>query len=105
LTDLVDHLLPAGRQLQSDAHSSVEMVLAYQQSTGRHLLHLINLSGQTQNNYMEAIAMGPIHISIIGKFKSAKAREGNTGLPVSYNNRRSVFTLPLLKEYEVVVLE
>jgi hypothetical protein len=105
LTDMVDHLLPKGRQLESDAHSSVEMVLAFQQRTGRHLLHLVNLSGQTQNNYMDAIAMGPIRISIIGKFKSAKAREGNTGLPVSYNNGRSEFTLPLLKEYEVIVLE
>ena len=105
LTDLVDHLLPMGRQLLSDAHSSVEMVLAYQEKTGRHYLHLINLSGQTQNNYMDAISMGPIHISIIGKFKSAKARDGDVRLPLSYANDRTAFTLPLLKEYEVIVLE
>jgi hypothetical protein len=105
LTDLLDQLLPAGRQLETDAHSSVEMVLAYQQKTGRHYLHLINLSGQTQNNYMDAIMMGPIRISIIGKFKAAKAREANLGLPISYTNGRSEFTLPLLKEYEVIVLE
>jgi len=105
LTDLVDHLLPVGRQLLSDAHSSVEMVLAYQQKTGRHFLHLINLSGQTQNNYMDAISMGPIHISIIGKFKSAKARDGNVRLPLTNVNGRTTFILPVLREYEVIVLE
>jgi hypothetical protein len=105
LTDLVDHLLPSGRQLESDAHSSVEMVLAYQDKTRRYFLHLINLSGQTQNNYMDAITMGPIRISIAGKFKAAKARDSNMELPVTNNNGRCEFSLPLLKEYEVIVLE
>jgi hypothetical protein len=105
LTDLIDQLLPAGRQLESDAHSSVEMVLNYQEKTKRHFLHLINLSGQTQNNYMDAIPMGPIKISIIGNFSSAKTRELKTSLDLSHSNGRTSLTLPSLKEYEVIVLE
>lgn len=105
LTDLLDQLLHAGRQLETDAHSSVEMVLAYQQNTRRHFLHLVNLSGQTQNNYMDAITMGPIRISINGKFNSAKTRVINKELIVTQNNGRTEFVLPSLQEYEVIVLE
>ena len=103
LTDLVDQLLPSGRQLKTNAHSSVEMVL--QEKNGRLFLHLINLSGQTQNNYMDAIPMGPIRISVRGKFKTAKARDINAALKLLYKNDHTEFTLPSLKEYEVIVLE
>ena len=103
LTDLLDQLLPSGRQLKTDAHSAVEMVL--QEKSGRLILHLINLSGQTQNNYMDVIPMGPIRFSVRGKFKTAKARDINSVLPLSYTNGSTAFTLPLLKEYEVIVLE
>lgn len=105
LTDLLDQLLPGGRQLESDAHSSVEMVLSYQQKTGRLMLHLINLSGQTQNNYMDAVSMGPIRCSLKGTYKTAKARELNEVLPLVHTKGRTGFTLPSLKEYEVIVLE
>ncbi|CAN5746098.1 hypothetical protein BH10BAC3_BH10BAC3_09210 [soil metagenome] len=105
LTDLYSQLLPAKRQLETDAHSSVEIVLAYQEKTGRHFLHLVNLSGQTQNNYMDAIPMGRIHFSIVGNFKTAKARDLNTSLPLSYINGHTAFVLPSLKEYEIIVLE
>jgi hypothetical protein len=105
LTGLCDQLLPAGRQLLTDAHSSVEIVMGFQQKTGRHLLHLINLSGQTQNNYMDAIPMGAIHFSLKGKFKTAKARDLGKALPVAYKNGRTEFMLPMLREYDVIVLE
>jgi hypothetical protein len=105
LTDLCDQLLPSGRQLHTDAHSSVEIVLAWQQKTGRYFVHLINLSGQTQNNYMDVIPMRAIHFSIKGKFKTAKARDINKLLPVEYKNGYTECRLPLLKEYEVIVLD
>ena len=103
LTDLVDQLLPAGRQLESNAHPSVEAVL--QQKGGKTLLHLVNLSGQTQNNYMEPVPMGPMRFSIRGQYRSAKPRSLKGALNVSHANGRTAFTLPSLKEYEVIVLE
>ena len=103
--DVVDELLVKERQLITDAHSSVEMVLAYQEKTGRLMLHLINLSGQTQNNYMNAVPMGAIKISLAGKFNRATTREGKTNLVVLYKDGRTEFTLPALGEYEVIVLE
>lgn len=105
LINLFDQLLPAGRQLETNAHSSVEMVLSQCKKSGKLFCHLINLSGQTQNSYMDAVPMGPIKISIDGKYASAKAREMDAALPLSYAKGSTSFVLPSLNEYEVIVLE
>lgn len=105
VTDLVDQSLPAGRQLKSDAHSSVEMVLAFNEKSGKLFLHLINLSGQTQNSYMDAVIMGPLNLSISGKFASATSREMKIPLPVTHKNDHTQFILPMLKEYDVIELK
>jgi hypothetical protein len=54
---------------------------------------------------MDAIPMGPIRFSVRGKFKNAKARDINTALKLLYENDHTEFTLPGVKEYEVIVLE
>lgn len=105
LADLVDQLNNRQKQLITDAHSSVETVLSYQHTTGRLILHMINLSGQTQNNYMDAVTMGPINISVKGKFNAATARGLDKHLNLSYRDGYSHFTLPVLKEYEAIVLK
>jgi hypothetical protein len=105
LTDMVDQLLVKGRQLKTNAHSSVEMVLSAQEKSKRLMLHLINLSGQTQNNYMDAIPMSSIEVSVMGKYMTARTRDGQKDLDVKHTNDRTEFTVPVLKEYEVIVLE
>jgi hypothetical protein len=105
LMDVFDDLLVNGRQLTTDAHSSVEMVLAWQEKTSRLMLHMINLSGQTQNNYMDSVPMNAIKVSLAGNFSSASTREGKTKLDVLHKDGRAEFTVPGLGEYEVVVLE
>ena len=103
LTDLIDDFLPGKRQLITDAHSSVEIVLQKKQT--RLMVHLINLSGQTQNNYMDAVKMGPVKISIAGHYKTARSRVLNAALPVKQADNVSEFIVPELGEYDLVVLE
>jgi len=103
LTDLIDDLLPVKRQLITNAHSSVEIVLQKKQE--KLMVHMINQSGQTQNNYMDAVPMGAINISIAGKYSAARSRWLNKILPVKVDNERTEFTIPSLGEYDVVVLE
>ena len=45
MADMIDHLLPGGRQLRTDAHPLVEITVMGQPARKRTLLHLVNLSG------------------------------------------------------------
>jgi hypothetical protein len=100
--DLIDRLLPGGRQLKTNAHPLVDITLMRQ---GDHrLVHLVNLSGHSQTAYFRAVPMGEIRVEVKGSFQSAKAvREGKL-LPVSRAGEYSAFTVPGLDEYEVIEL-
>jgi hypothetical protein len=68
------------------------------------LLHLINLSGQANNAYKEAIPMRDIAISVKGKFTAAASRKGNLKLPIEHKDDYSSFVLPVLNDYDVIVI-
>jgi hypothetical protein len=100
--DLIDRLLPQGRQLTTNAHPLVEITLMKQ---GDHtLVHLVNLSGHSQTGYFDAVPMSNIEVRVRGAFGSAKEVGAGRELPVSRRGEYSEFTVPSLGEYEMVDL-
>ncbi len=100
--DLVHRLLPGGRQLETDAHPLVEMTLMRQKD--RMLLHLINLSGHSQTGYFAPLPTGPIRIRLAGRFRTASALRGGAILSAKTVDARTEFSLPRLRDYELIVL-
>jgi hypothetical protein len=105
MSDLVDNLLAAGRQLKSDAHPLVEITLMRQPARGRTLVHLVNLSGHSDTAYFAPIEMRDITIRLAEGVRRARAVAANRVLDVTRDGRYSRFTLPVLQAYEVIVLE
>jgi hypothetical protein len=105
MTDLVDHLLPEGRQLKSDAHPLVEITLMRQPARNRMLVHLVNLSGHSDTAYFAPIEMDGVTVQVSREIHRATAVGLNQKLTVTREGAYWRFTLPTLKAYEVVVLE
>jgi hypothetical protein len=101
--DLIDLLLPAGRQVRTDAHPLVEIALMRWRD--RHLMHFINLSGHSQTGYFDYVPMSGIRVAVAGEFRSARAVRAGKVLPVTRRDGASEFTLPALAMYELVALE
>ena len=104
LADLVDHLLPRGRQVKTSAHPLVEMTLMRQKQTGRTLVHFVNLSGHFQTAFHPAIPMSNIRVDVAGNFSSARMVSAGRDLPISKERGYVTFQLPTLDTYDVVVL-
>jgi len=102
LSDLIDAMLPVGRQLKTNAHPLVEITFMRQRD--RRLVHLINLSGHSDTAYFRAVPMTNIRVSVKGKFSSAHAVKSDQTITVSKNGDYADFTLPTLDEYELVDL-
>jgi hypothetical protein len=102
--DIVDSLLPNRRQIRSNAHPSVEMVLMSQADKRRAILHLINGSGQSTNGYFEPIPFHALEIDLLGSYSTATARVTGVELKIVKREGRSVVTLPVLNGYEAIVL-
>ena len=100
--DLIDLLLPAGRQLRTDAHPLVEVALMRRRD--RHLVHFINLTGHSQTGYFDPVPMSGIRVAVAGDFRSARAVHAGEALPVTHRDGASEFTLPALAMYELVEL-
>lgn len=105
LADLIDHLLPQGRQLKTNAHPLVEITLMRQPGRGRALVHLVNLSGHSQTAYFAPIEMREIQIELAGEFRSARSVRLEQDLPVVREGRYGKFSVPRLGSYDVIVLE
>ena len=105
IADLIDHLLPEGRQLRTDAHPLVEMTVMNQPVHNRTLIHLVNVSGHSSTGYFPPIPTGEIMIELDEDFSGAYAVKIGRDLPVKKNGRYSEFRLPSLNDYEVVVLK
>jgi hypothetical protein len=105
MADVIDHLLPQGRQLKTDAHPLVEITVMKQPQRNRTLVHLVNLSGHSDTAYFAPIEMRNITVELGEAFRQATAVSLNQKLDVANSGQRRKFTLPNLKEYEVVVLE
>jgi hypothetical protein len=103
--DLIDHLLPEGRQLKSNAHPLVEMTLMNQPSRNRSIVHLVNLSGHSETAYFAPLPMRDIEIQVEGKFQRARSARLNRALTVTTVGKYSKVSLPQLDAYDAVVLE
>jgi hypothetical protein len=100
--DVLARLLPR-QQLLTDAHPLVEMSLMRQGS--RTLLHLINVTGQSQTGYFTPVPMDAIHVRVAGHFTAARTVRLPHSLPVTFAGGYSEFTVPHLADYELVVLQ
>jgi hypothetical protein len=103
--DLIDQLLPEGRQLKTNAHPLVEISVMRQRRQARTLLHFINLSGHSQTAYFEPIPMRDIRVELAGQFRSARSVRLGQDLSVERKGRYTGFLLPKLEDYDLVVLE
>jgi hypothetical protein len=103
LADLIDRLLPGGRQIRTNAHALVEMTLMGQ--GGRTLLHLVNLSGHSQTGYFAPIPMSGIGVEVAGGWATARLLRSAEAIPVTRSAGYAGFTVPVLRDYEVVVLD
>ena len=54
MADVIDRLLPTGRQLKTDAHPLVEMTIMDQPARRRTLVHLVNGSGTLRHGVLPA---------------------------------------------------
>jgi hypothetical protein len=102
MRDLIDHLLPEGRQLKTNAHPLVEVTLLSQGD--RPIIHLVNLSGHSQTGYFTPVPMTDIQIEVKGTFRSARAVRAGRDLALARAGAYQRFTLPLLSDYEMVEL-
>lgn len=105
MADVIDHLLPSGRQVRTDAHPLVEITVMNQPARKRTLVHFVNLSGHADTAYFAPIEMREITVGIQHAFGRARAMSANAELPVTRDGEYGRFTLPLLNAYEVVVLD
>ncbi|HYW43449.1 MAG TPA: family 10 glycosylhydrolase [Bryobacteraceae bacterium] len=102
MRDLIDHLLPQGRQLKTDAHPLVEVTLM---SRGdRRLVHLVNISGHSETAYFSAVPMNNISVQVKGTFRSARAVRAGKDLALTRAGGYSEFRIPSLADYELVEL-
>ncbi len=104
VADLVDHLLPGGRQVKTNASPMVEITVMDQPTRGRTILHLVNLSGQFATGYFPPVPMRDIEVQVLGKFQHARSAASNLDLRLVKNGDYVRFTLPSLDAYDAVVL-
>jgi hypothetical protein len=102
LSDLIDALLPGGRQLRTNAHPLVEITFMRQHD--RPLLQFINLSGHADTAYFNPVPMTNIQVRVQGNFRSARALRSGQTIEATQNAGYAEFTLPALQEYELLDL-
>lgn len=105
MTDVVDRLLPEGRQLTTTAHALVEITLMRQTKSGRTLAHFVNLSGHSQTAWFAPVVMREMAVRVAGGFTRARSLALGRALPVRREGHYAAFTLPELNAYDAVVLE
>jgi hypothetical protein len=108
MADVIDHLLAprGGRQLRTTAHPLLEITVMKQPSRNRTLVHFVNVSGHSSTAYFPPIEMRDVRVELAGAFTTATAMGLNQKLQVTpRDDGTSVFVLPRVGEYEVVVLE
>jgi hypothetical protein len=98
--DLIDHLLPSGRQLKTNAHPLVDITLMKQGD--RHLVHLVNVSGHSETAYFRSIAMANIEVQVKGTFDHATAVRTGKQLAVTHSAGYSRFVVASLEDYELL---
>lgn len=105
MADVIDRLLPGGRQLKTDAHPLVELTVMDQPARGRTLLHLVNGTGHQGTAYFPPVELRDIRIELARDVRRVRAVSLDRDLPVTTSGRHRSFTLPSLKAYEVIIVE
>ena len=105
VADVIDRLLPAGRQVTTSAHPLVEMTLMEQPSRRRSLIHLVNGTGHHDTAYFPPLEIRDIRIDLPRDVRRVRAVALNRELPIESNGRRRSFTVPRLQAYEVIIVE
>lgn len=105
IADLIDYLLPEGRQLKSNAHPLVEITLMKQPQRNRTIVHFVNMSGHSGTAYFSPLPMRDIEVQVEGKFERARSARLNRVLPMSSTAKYTKFSLPQLEAYDAVVLD
>jgi hypothetical protein len=105
VADVIDHLLPAGRQLRTNAHPLVEMTVMDQPARGRTLIHLVNGTGHHDTAYFPPLEIRDVRIDLARDVHRAHAVALGRALPITSNGRLRSFTVPRLQAYEVIVVE
>jgi hypothetical protein len=100
--DVLDRLYPK-RQITTNAHPLVE--ITWMRQGNRNLLHLINLSGHSQTGYFAPVKMNDIRFEVAGQFRTAKTIRNPRQIDIETHEGHSVFTIPELSDYELVVLQ
>jgi hypothetical protein len=105
MADVIDRLLPSGRQVRTNAHPLVQMTVMDQPARHRTLVHLVNATGHSDTAYFPPLEIRDIRIELARDFSRATAVSSGSSLPVTREGRYGGFTVPRLKAYEVVVIE
>ena len=105
LADVIDQLLPGGRQLRTNAHPLVEVTVMDQPARGRTLIHLVNGTGHHDTAYFPPLEIRDIRIDLVRDVHRAHAVALDRALPITSNGRFRSFTVPRLQAYEVIVVE
>jgi hypothetical protein len=105
VADLVDRLLPAGRQVTTTAHPLVELTMMEQPARRRTLIHLVNGSGHHDTAYFPPLEIRDIRIDLARDVRRAHAVALDRDLPIERNGQRRSFTVPRLGAYEVIIVE
>lgn len=100
LGDLIDAILPDGRQLKTNAHPLVEITFMRQKD--RNLMHFINLTGHSDTAYFNPVPMTNIQVRVKGRFTSGRAIRSGQAISVTNDAGFAHFTLPALDEYEMI---
>ncbi len=105
IADVIDILLPNGRQLKTDAHPLLEITVMDQPSRRRTLIHLVNGTGHSGTAYFPPVRLNDVDIEVARDFTRAHAVGSGDTLPVTREGRYGRFTIPRVDAYEVVVIE
>lgn len=94
--------------LLDNAPSSVEVVLRSQEGGRRWLLHLVNFTGEMTRPIRRIVPLASLRVTLAPEAapKSVRTLVGRQTLALSRDAAgRSVFVIPTLNEYELVVIE
>jgi hypothetical protein len=80
LVNLVDRLIPAGRDLSTNAQPPVAMSLMRQHE--RHHLHMVDMSGHADTDYFEPLPVQNIEVEPRARFTRARAGRADEQLKV-----------------------
>jgi hypothetical protein len=105
MADVIDRLLPSGRQVRTDAHPLVEMTVMDQPQRRRTLVHLVNGTGHHDTAYFPPVELRDIRIELARDVRRVRAVALGQDLAVTTSGAYRSFTLPSLKAYEVLIVE